>query len=334
MEVLLPIYGLVDAGAEAARLERAGVDGVFSFEGPHDVFLPLALAAGATELALMSNVAIAFPRNAVHLAHSAWDLNVLSGGRFTLGLGTQVRAHIERRFGVEFDRPVERMRDTVEAVRAIFATWQRGEPLDHRGSFRTHTLMSPTFSPSPQSWDPPRIAVGGLGPRMVAMAAEVADSLAVMPVTSQRWFEEHTLPAVESGLAIRDLNCAPFELLPELIVCCGRDEGEMAVADAACRSLIGFYASTPAYRGVFECEGHGEIQPVARTMTREGRWGELGDLVDPWLLGRIAVRGTPSEVAEQVASRFGDHASRVAVYLPYATGAGLLEELIDELHRA
>ncbi len=332
MQVLLPVYGLVDAAEEAARLERCGVDGVFAFEGPHDVFLPLALAAGATDLAVMTNVAIAFPRNAVHLAHSAWDLQLLSGGRFTLGLGTQIRTHVERRFGVEFDRPVARMRDTVEAVRAVFATWADGEPLDHRGPYRTHTLMTPIFTPPPLEWGPPPVVVGGLGPRMCAMAAEVADGLAVMPVTSERFFTDRTLPAVEAGLAQRPGGRAGFELLPELIVCTGRDEAELAAADAGCRGLLGFYSSTPAYRPVFETEGYGDVQPEARELTRAGRWDELSALIEDPLLSRISVRGTPAEVAEQIARRYGPHTGRVAVYLPYAAADDLIAELVAELH--
>lgn len=334
MQVLLPVYGLTDAATEAVRLERAGADGVFTFEGPHDVFLPLALAAAATDLAVMTNVAIAFPRNAVHLAHSAWDLNTLSGGRFTLGLGAQIRTHVERRFGVEFDRPVARMRDTVEAVRAIFATWQDGVPLDHRGPYRSHTLMTPVFSPPVADWGPPPVVVGGLGPKMCAMAAEVADGLAVMPVTSERFFSEVTMAAVEEGMARRDPTQSPLQVLPELIVCTGRDEAEMEVAEAGCRGLLGFYSSTPAYRPVFEMEGYGELQPVARDLTREGRWDELSGLIEAPLLERISVRGTPAEVARQIADRYSAHTDRVAVYLPYGLADGLLEELVDEMHRA
>lgn len=332
MKVLLPIYGLTDAGDEAARLERAGVDGVFTFEGPHDVFLPLALAAGATNLGVMTNVAIAFPRNAVHLAHASWDLHVLSGGQFTLGLGTQIRTHVERRFGVEFDRPVARMRDTVDAVRAIFATWQDGEPLDHRGPYRNHTLMTPVFSPQPTEYGAPPVVVGGLGPKMCEMAAEVADGLAVMPVTSEMFFNEQTLVAVQAGLERRDPSKGAFEILPELIVCTGRDEAEMAAAEAGCRGLLGFYSSTPAYRPVFEAEGYGDIQPVARTLTKEGRWDDLADLIEQPLLQRIAVYGSPAEVAKQIGERYGEHTERVAVYLPYATSDELLAELIDEIH--
>lgn len=336
MQVLLPIYGLADAADDARRLESMGADGVFTFEGPHDVFIPLALAAQATSLSVMTNVAIAFPRNAVHMAHAAWDLHLLSGGRCTLGLGTQVRTHVERRFGVDFDRPVERMRDTVEAVRAVFAAWSEGAPLEHHGPYRRHTLMTPMFTPPPVPGDgpvaPPQVVVGGLGPRMCALAAEVADGLAVMPVTSQRWFESHTLPAVERGRAHRDPALPPPELLPELIVATGRDDAEMAAADAGCRALLGFYASTPAYRPVFEVEGHGDIQPIARDLTRQGRWAELAGLVDDELLARVAVRGTPAEVAAQIHRRYGEHAETVAVYLPYDPADDLLAELVEALH--
>ena len=296
------------------------------------MFLPLALAASATELSIMSNVAIAFPRNAVHMAHTAWDLHLLSGGGFTLGLGTQVKAHNERRFGVDFEHPVARMRDTVEAVRAVFATWQDGVPLDHRGPYRSHTLMSPMFSPQPSQWGPPPVVVGALGPKMCAMAAEVADGLAVMPVTSERYFESHTMVAVREGLARRDAAMGGFEVLPELIVCTGRDDEELAVADAGCRGLIGFYSSTPAYRPVFELEGYGDVQPIARSFTKEGRWDELGTLIEQPLLERVAVRGTPRQVAEQIGRRYRDHTDRVAVYLPYAAGEDLVAELVDELH--
>ncbi|MEX0767380.1 MAG: TIGR03617 family F420-dependent LLM class oxidoreductase [Microthrixaceae bacterium] len=336
MKVLAPIYGLTDAGEEAQRLEAAGVDGAFTFEGPHDVFLPLAVAATASNLSLMSNVAIAFPRNAVHMAHSAWDLQQLSQHRFTLGLGTQIRTHIERRFGEEFDHPVERMRDSVGALRAVFSAWQDGAPLNYLGEYRSHTLMTPIFSPQPSEFGSPLVVVGGLGPRMCAMAAEVADGLAVMPVTSEQFFTERTLPAVQRGLdrrvTVDEGADNAFEVLPELIVGVGRNAAEQAVADAGCRSLLGFYSSTPAYQPVFEIEGKGHIQPIARNLTREGKWEQLADLIDDELLGAIAVRGTPQQVAQEISRRYSAHTGRVAIYTPYGLAEGLFEELISEIH--
>jgi probable F420-dependent oxidoreductase len=332
VQVLAPVYGLASAADEAVALERAGVDGIFTFEGPHDVFLPLSLAAQVTDLALMTNVAIAFPRNAVHMAHAARDLQTLSGGKFTLGLGAQIRTHVERRFGVGFERPAARMRETVEAVQAVLQSWETGEPLDYRGEFRQHTLMTPMFSPGPSPWGPPPVVVGGLGPKMCGVAAEVADGLAVMPVTSDRFFAEVTLPAVAEGLSRRHPALGAFEVLPEVIVCCGRDEAELAAADAGCRALLGFYISTPAYRPVIDLEGYGDLQPVAQQMTREGRWDELGALVDDDLLATLTVRGTPAQVAAHIGERYRGHATRVCVYLPYGMADGLLPELVDALH--
>lgn len=332
MDVLAPVYGLTDAAESAKRLEEVGVDGVFTFEGPHDVFIPLTLAAAATNLAVMTNVAIAFPRNPIHLAHAARDLQSLSGGKFTLGLGTQVRTHIEKRFGEPFDRPVARMREQVEAVRAIFNTWDTGEPLRFEGEFRTHTKMSPTFSPGPGEWGSPPIAVGALGPQMTSMAAAVADSVAVMPFTSEAFFVERTLPAVAKGLAKRDEHLPPFEILPELIICTGRNEAEMEAAEAGCRGLLGFYSSTPSYRPVLEHEGFGDIQAKAQQYTREGRWDELATLIPDEMLSLISIRGTPAEVAEQIKRRYAEHSSRVCAYMPYNPADDLWAELITRLH--
>ncbi|MHB8465706.1 MAG: LLM class flavin-dependent oxidoreductase, partial [Acidimicrobiales bacterium] len=185
---------LEHAGERAAELARLGVGGVFTFENAHDVFMPLALAATATDtLDLMTNVAIAFPRSPMHLAHAAYDLHQLSGGRFRLGLGTQVRAHIEHRYGTPWSQPAERMRDTVLATKAILNSWQERSRIDHRGPFWTHTLMTPAFDPGPSPHGVPPVLVGALGPRMTQMTAEVADGLLVMPFNSDRHFHERTL---------------------------------------------------------------------------------------------------------------------------------------------
>src|SRR5580693_5611531 len=196
------LAGLKDAPTHARRLEELGVDGAFTFEGPHDVFTPLILAAGATAtLELATNVAIAFPRNPLQLAHQAYDLQLLSGGRFTLGLGSQIRAQVEKRYGASFDRPIARMRDLIRALRAIFAAWETGERLDFRGEFTSHTLMPPMFNPGPNPFGVPPIAIGGLGPQMVRLAAEVAEGLLVMPFNTAAHFRQRTLPAVDRGLA-------------------------------------------------------------------------------------------------------------------------------------
>src|SRR5664280_915821 len=195
MKIDTMLAGLEDAPAHARRLEELGVDGAFTFEGPHDVFTPLILAAGATTtLELATNVAIAFPRNPVQLAHQAYDLQVLSKGRFTLGLGSQIRAQVEKRYGASFHRPIARMRELVAALRAIFAAWETGERLDFRGEFSSHTLMPPMFNPGPNPYGMPPLALGGLGPQMVRLAAEVADGVLIMPFNTARHFAERSRP--------------------------------------------------------------------------------------------------------------------------------------------
>src|ERR1700728_526770 len=218
LKVFTALYGLADAADRARELRDAGASGVATFEGPHDVFAPLTLAATVPDLDLMTNVAIAFPRNPIHLAHQANDHQLLSSGRFILGLGTQVRAQIEKRFGAEFDKPVARMTELIAALRAIFAAWNSGERLDFRGDYYRHTLMTPTFNPGPNPYGPPPIYVGALGPRLTRAVAQHADGLLVMPFGSQKSLHEHTMPAVREGLRAGARHTGDFVVLPEIIV--------------------------------------------------------------------------------------------------------------------
>ena len=213
-----------DRSAQRAReLVEAGAAGLFTFEGPHDVFLPLAVAAGAVEADLMTNVAIAMPRSPMHLAHAAWDLQLMSRGRFRLGLGSQVRPHIENRYGATWSPPAARMREIVLAVKAILASWQDGSRLDFRGEHTRHTLMPPTFVPGPNPYGAPPVLLGALGPVMTRTAAEVADGLLVMPFHSHRHFRERTLPAVAEGLA--RAGRTRVDLFPQAILAMGDDRG-------------------------------------------------------------------------------------------------------------
>src|ERR1700733_4494661 len=237
------LAGLKDAPAHARRLEELGVDGAFTFEGPHDVFTPLILAATATtRLELSADEAIACPRIPVQLAHQAYALQTVSKGRFTLGLGTQVRAQIERRYGSQFERPIARMRELGGALRAIFASWETGERLDVRGQFYTHTLMPPTFNPGPNPFGAPPIFLGGLGPQMVRLTAEIADGLLVMPFNTGRHFRQRTLPAMEAGLRRGGRDRSDLSVTAEVIVGCGRDEAELAAAMTGARWALAFAA--------------------------------------------------------------------------------------------
>jgi probable F420-dependent oxidoreductase len=324
--------GLDGVGDQARRLEQLGVDGAFTFEGPHDVFMPLVLAATATSsLELLTNVAIAFPRNPVQLAHQAYDLQTLSKGRFTLGLGTQVRAQIERRYGSQFERPLARMRELVGALRAILDTWETGERLDVRGEFYTHTLMPPTFNPGPNPFGTPPIFLGGLGPQMVRLAAEVADGLLVMPFNSERHFHQRTLPAVAEGLHRAGRDRSELTVMAEVIVACGGDEAELAAAVTGARGLLAFYASTPSYRPVLEAEGWEDLQPELNAMSKSGRWAEMPGLLDDGMVSTLAAVGSPADVAAQVQQRYGKHVDRIGFYTPYAIGPETMGHLVAAL---
>jgi probable F420-dependent oxidoreductase len=334
LDVLLG-YEPAHAAHRAAELESAGVDGVFTFENAHDVFFPLVLAAGAADVDLMTNVAIAFPRSPVHLAHAAYDLQLLSGGRFRLGLGSQVRAHIVRRYGSEWSRPVARMRETVAAIKAVFDAWERREPLDFHGEFGSHTLMPPAFDPGPNPFGPPPVLVGALGPKMTEMAAATADGLLMMPFNSARHLEERTVPAIERGLASAQRAPEELTVVAEVIVAMGTTDEALAAARDGVRFLLAFYGSTPAYRPVLEVEGWEDRQPQLQQMTRRGEWSAMPALVDDEMVDRLAVAGTPQQCAEQIAARFGAVASRVCAYFPgYPAADADIAALAEALHAA
>jgi probable F420-dependent oxidoreductase len=328
---LRPSYdGVVD---QARALEEAGFNAVFTIESNHDVFFPLALAAQATGLEVMTNVAIAFPRNPVHLAHAAYDLQLISRGRFVLGLGSQVRPVNERLYGVAWERPVDRLREMVLAVKAIFSTWQEGTRLDFRGEFSTHTFMNPGFNPGPNPFGLPPVYLAALGPRMTRMAAEVADGILVHPFSSERFVRERMMPAVAEGLAEAGRSRREFFMVSNVIVATGRDEAEMATADEGVRALLAFYGSTPTYRPLLELEGYDDLHLELNRLSREGRFADMAALVDDDVVDRFAVRGAPHQMAKAILARYGDVADRVNLYLPYAAGTDLLAEVLAGFKR-
>ena len=304
-----------DQSAERARhLVGAGAAGLFTFEGPHDVFLPLAAAAGVVDAELMTNVAIAMPRSPLHLAHAAWDLQLMTKGRFRLGLGSQVRVHVEHRYGATWSPPAARMREIVLAVKAILTSWQDGTRLDFRGEHTRHTLMPPTFAPGPNPYGAPPVLLGALGPVMTRTAAEVADGLLVMPFHSHRHFRERTLPAVREGLDRAGRHDVP--IYPQAICAMGDTADELARATVGVRGLLAFYGSTPAYRPVLEVEGRADLQPELNALSKSGDVAAMIDLVDDDMVATLAVTGTPEECAEELRRRFGDVAERVCAYFP------------------
>src|SRR6201999_3414804 len=219
------------------------------------------------------------PRNPIHLAHQAYDHQLLSKGRFALGLGTQIRTQIEKRFGAQFDKPVARMTELIAALRAVFESWSTGERLDFRGEYYRHTLMTPNFSPGENPYGPPPIYVGALGPRLTRATAEHADGLLVMPFGNKRFLHEVTMPAVREGLQASGRRPDEFAVIPEIIVSAGGTDAEREQADAGTRRLLAFYGSTPAYRPVLAAHGWEDLQPELNTMSKQGRWQEMGGLI-------------------------------------------------------
>ncbi len=325
-----------DTVAERARaLADTGVDGLFTFEGPWDVFAPLVLAAHAIDRFVYTNVAIAFPRSPMHLAVLANDLQTLSGGRFALGLGSQVRAHVERRYGATWGRPVDHMAEWIAAIKAIQNRWQHGTPLDFLGEWTQHTLLPPTFDPGPNPHGAPPVWLGALGPKMTALAATVADGLLLHPFSTGRYLTEVTVPRLDAALSGAGRNRATLTVVGQAILAVGRDDEEQQIADDAARAMVAFYGSTPAYRQVLDVHGWGDLQPRLRTLTKEGRWDAMSSMIDDDVLETIAVRGSPATAAAELARRFGrGEVDRVAVYAPSLLPDEALAELVAAFRSA
>jgi probable F420-dependent oxidoreductase len=294
---------------QSARAEALGFDGVFVTERNSDPFLALALAAAATQrVDLGTAAALAFPRSPMEVAYTAWDLQALSGGRFQLGLATQVRAHIERRYGAAWSDPPARMREFVLALRAIWAAWRDGTPLAFEGAFYRHTLMPPAFRPVDHDLGFPKVLIGGVGPRMVEVAGEVADGLLVHPLQSPRVLADLTLPALARGLAAGGRCREDVELHVAVLVATTDDEWEDA------RRRVAFYGSTPAYRPVLAVHGWGDRGDELHRCSRAGDWDELPGLVDDEMLSAFVIRATDAErLAAELRHRYGGLADRVSL---------------------
>ncbi len=301
---------------EAER--RGTIAGLFVAEAAHDPFIALALAAAGSErIDLGTSVAVAFARTPMEMAYSAYDLQRLSGGRLILGLGSQIKPHITRRYAMPWSEPAKRMREYVDALRAIWGSWQTGEPLDFTGEFYSHTLMPPLFSPGPLATPSPRIWVAAVGPRMVETAGATADGIICHPLLSRSYLEEALAPQVESARKAAGRTDQPFEFSTLAMVATGRTEEELRDAVAGVRKQIGFYASTPAYAPVLEHHGWGDLHAAANALTKENRWDDLAALVDDEVLHTFAVVGELETVGSAFRERFAGIADRVTVSMPY-----------------
>ena len=306
---------LADVPRTVAELTEAGADGLFTFEGSRDPFLPLAVAASVPGSTLLyPNLAIALPRSPLNLAQLAWDLQRATRGRTMLGLGTQVRRHVVDRYGGRWESPVEQMAEWLGAIRAIMSAWQDQAPLAFEGRWTRHTYMPPLFDPGPLPGGPPPLVIGAVGPRMLRLASTAADGVLVHPFSSERTLREHTLAAVDRGLTEAARQRADFLVIGQAMVAAGRDEDELAAALGRARTQVGFYASTPAYRVMLDVHGWGDLQPQLQGLVRDGRWGELAAAVPDEVFAAFVCSGSPGEVAGQLRRRMAG-VDRVALSL-------------------
>jgi probable F420-dependent oxidoreductase len=308
-----------DVGAEAHELEREGYDGAWSAETGHDPLLIVAGAATTTStLELGTGIVVAFARSPMITATMANDVQLLSHGRLLLGLGSQIKPHIEKRYSMPWSHPAPRMREYVLAMHAIWDCWNEGTPLNFRGEFYRHTLMSPFFNPGPNPYGAPKVYLAAVGELMTEVAGEVADGLLVHPFSTERYLREVTVPAIERGLAKSGRQLADFPISFSGLIATGDSDEALEDAIRRVRAQIAFYGSTPAYRGVLELHGWGELQSELNALSKTGEWERMGELIDDDVLNAFAVVAAPSEVGALVRARFDDVVRRFSIYAPYA----------------
>ena len=320
MKIDAGLMGALTEVPDAVRAyEEQGFDGVVTAEMSGDPFFPLLLAAEHSErVELMTSIAVAFSRNPMILANIGNDLQAYSNGRFILGLGSQIKPHITKRFSMPWSRPAARMREMILAMRAIWACWYEGERLDFRGEFYTHTLMTPMFTPTNNPHGAPRVVLAAVGPKMTEVAGEVADGMLVHAFTTPRYLREVTLPAVEAGLEKGGRARDAFELCYPAFVVTGNDEKEWEATRTAITRQIAFYGSTPAYRGVLELHGWGELQTELNALSKQGEWEAMGERITDEMLEEFAIVSEPAKVATRLGERFGGTIDRVLCAFPFA----------------
>jgi probable F420-dependent oxidoreductase len=326
----------IDAiAADAIAQEAAGYDGVWTAETSHDPFLPLVVAAAnTTELELGTSIAVAFARNPMLLANIGWDLQALSKGRFNLGLGSQIKPHITKRFSMEWSKPASRMREMIAAIRSIWNTWETGEKLNFRGDFYSHTLMTPFFTPDKSDLSDvgvPKIWLAAVGELMTQTAGEVCDGVIAHAFTTERYLRQVTIPNLEKGRARAGKTMDGFKISGPFFVVTGQTEEEMQAADTATRQQIAFYGSTPEYRGVLELHGWEGLQDELNTLSKQGEWEKMGSLIDDEVLHTFAVVAEPDSVATRAIERYGDIVDRLSFYAPAHSDAARWRGVMDAL---
>jgi probable F420-dependent oxidoreductase len=324
---------MADVRAKVEELKSIGYDGFYSFEGASDGFMPFVIAAEHTETqTLCTQIAVAFARNPLTLAYQANDLQMLSKGRFILGLGTQAKQNIEKRFSMPWGKPVTRMRDMIGAIRAIQHAWQTGEPLRYEGEYYRHTKMQPMFAPKRNPYGPPPIMLGAMGKPMTRAAGEIADWFVVIPFHTPTFIEQTTLPALAEGLDKAGRTWADFRIAAQCMIATGADERSFEEALQRTRYQIAFYGSTPIYQKALDAEGWGDLHPTLRQMTRENRWLEMGQLITDEMCERFAVVGEPKDIAPKLVERFGPWVDRLSLMTTYRLDPEVASRIVSDVH--
>ena len=321
---------LKDVGALAQAAEAIGFDAIWTSETQHDPFLPLThVAAHTSSLHFGTAVAIAFARSPLIVAHTAWDLARQSNGRFMLGLGTQVQAHIERRFGMTWTPPVPRLREYVQALRAVWTAWQTGGKLNFRGSEYKLTLMTPFFSPGPIDHPHIPIFIAGVGTPLCKLAGEVADGFHVHPYHTRHYLSEVVLPAIAEGAQKADRKREAIEIATMAFVALSEEE------IAAQRQQVAFYASTPSYRPVLDLHGWGTVGEELGSLAARGKWDEMPKLITDEMLETFVVVGRWDDLAAKLHAKYDGLLDRVGLYRPYVPGVedDLWRQLIKRMER-
>ena len=302
------------ASIDAREAESFGFKGVWATESVTDAFLQsVAIALNTETVDIGTAIAVAFARNPMSTAYAAWDIAAASQGRFTLGLGTQIEAHIVRRFAMPWGSPVERLEDYIRAIQAIFVSWRTGSRLKYEGAFYSHTLMSPVFTPPLHDYQIP-IYIAAVGVRMTELAGSACDGVILHGMTHPAFLDSVTLPALHRGFASTSRTRDNFTVTCPLFMAMGENDQEIEIQRNKARDQIAFYASTPAYKGVLESLNQFDIQPQLQEMSRRGEWDQMGSLISDQLLDEIIVSGTPEQMPKLVQQRFGNRFDRVSSY--------------------
>lgn len=337
VDIHLDDVDLYDVPSAAAAAEVADAAAVWLPEATSDPFLGAVLALEHTHrVDVGTAIAVAFARNPMSVAYTSVALQRFRPeGRFTLGLGTQVKAHIERRYSMPWSDPVSRIREFVLALRAIWQSWHDGTPLSFSGDHYRHTLMTPFFTPAADGWQPPSVYLAALGPAMTRVAGEVADGVLVHSIATDKFIRDVTLPSLRAGAARAERHDLPAVSHRQLVAT-GRNEEELLAAREAVRRQVAFYGSTPAYRDVFALHGLGELQTeLSALAARESpsRWSDMSALIDDSTLQIFAVVANPEDVADSVIGRCADCVDRVAIYAPYKLAPDLNQHIVSMLRR-